>query len=428
MGDDAPEDSLRGRLARAWPPGEAGAIASAAARIGTAQGGAWGTPPGLTSHPDLLHLNIGIPDAASLPRAELSVVLQRVLEREDDAALRYDLGKGHAALREQLAAGLRSRGADAVDAEQIQLCSGASGALDLVVRALIDPGDVIFAEAPAYLGTLRNFRGVLADVRSLPMDEQGLCVDALADAVRACKRDGLRPKLVYTIPTHHNPTGRTLSLPRRRALLELCASEGLWVIDDDTYGELGYDASASVPLLTALSGGHGVITVGSLSKVLATGLRVGYVHARPDLMALLQHMRFEMGHSPLLLEAIAALGARGVLAQHLARMRGLYARKMQVVATALEREAGRHLAFERPAGGFYLWASLREGLTAEQVWRAGHREGVAVSPGYDFFADGRDPSGEHVRIAFSWTPLSRLEEAAQRLARACQRVADGDLA
>ncbi len=404
------------------------ALASAAARSGEGQGGEWGPPADLPPHPDPLALNIGIPDAASLPRAELAAALQAVLERSDDVALRYDMGHGHWPLREQLAAAQRARSGLAVEADCFQICTGASGAIDLVVRALVDPGDVIFAEAPAYLGTLRNFRGLLADVRSVPMDAHGLSVDALAEAVRACKRQGKRVKLVYTIASFQNPTGRTLSAERRRALLELAREERFLVLDDDTYGELGYGERPDVPALCALADGHGVITVGSYSKVLATGLRVGWVQARPELIALFSRMRFEMGQSPLLLHAIARLAEQGVLAAHLARMRALYRQKMERIADALECHASRYLRFERPQGGFYLWAELGEGLTAERVWRAAHREGVAVNPGYGFFADRRDPTGEHLRIAFSWTPLERLEEAAQRLARACERVAAGDLA
>jgi DNA-binding transcriptional MocR family regulator len=285
---------------------------------------------------------------------------------------------------------------------------------------------VILAEAPAYLGTLRNFRGALADVRSVPMDAEGMRVDALSEAMRDCRRQGARVKLVYTISTFQNPTGRTLSLERRRALLELAASEGVLVLDDDTYGELYYPSEGpgrdAVPMLSALADGHGVITVGSFSKVLATGLRVGFVHARPELIELMQRMRFEMGHSPFLLEAIARLGAEGVLDAHLSRMRALYAQKMETLADALDRCAAPYLRFERPEGGFYLWAALAQGLGAAQVWRAAYREGVAVNPGSGFFADGLEPSGEHLRLAFSWTPIERLEEAAQRLSRACERV------
>lgn len=428
MGNDSSDDPGRTPPEPSWQGHELEALASAAARGGEGQGGEWGAPADVPRHPDLLALNIGISDAASLPRVQLAAALQTVLERADDVALRYDMGHGHRPLREQLAAAQRARFGGVVDADCFQICTGASGAVDLVVRALIDPGDVIFAEAPAYLGTLRNFRGALADVRSVPMDADGLCVDALAEAVRACKRQGRRVKLVYTIATFQNPTGRTLSAARRRALLELAAQERFLVLDDDTYGELGYGERPDVPALSALADGHGVITVGSYSKVLATGLRVGWVQARPELIALLQRMRFEMGQSPLLLHAIARLGEEGVLSAHLARMRALYRQKMERIAGALERRGGRFLRFERPEGGFYLWAELLGGLTAEHVWRAAHREGVAVNPGYGFFAERRDPTGEHLRIAFSWTPLERLDEAAERLVRACERVAAGDLA
>ena len=292
MDDDHAEAhaQLRAALAQRWRTRPLESMVSAAARAGMAQGGEWEPPAGVPRHPDLLALTIGIPDAHSLPRAQLSAALQEVLGRADDLALRYDMGQGHRALRELIAAGYARRDGTAWDPEWFQLCSGASGAIDLVVRTLIEPGDVILAEAPAYLGTLRNFRGALADVRSVPMDAEGMRVDALAEALRACKRGDRRVKLVYTISTFQNPTGRTLSLPRRRALLELTASEGVLVLDDDTYGELYYAGGQgdeqrtrpALPTLSSLADGHGVITVGSFSKVLATGLRVGFVHAQPS--------------------------------------------------------------------------------------------------------------------------------------------------
>jgi len=426
----ASHNTITGRFDEAWAARDMDAMMSAAARAGSGQAGEWGPPDGVEPIASVLALNIGIPDAASLPRAAMAAALDRVLARADDLALRYDMGAGHLAVREYLADKLsRERGLP-VDAAWFQICNGSSGAIDMVVRALIDPGDVIIAEAPTYLGTLRNFRGVLADVRSVPTDADGLCVDALAELVRRCRAEGRRVKLVYTVAAFQNPTGRTLSASRRVALLELGAREGFFVLDDDVYGDLYYDApsagSPPPPALSALGGGHGVITVGSFSKVLATGLRIGFVHARPELLARLGRMRFEMGNNPLALHMLAELARSGELDAHVQAVRALYKDKMARLSSALERAGSRHLRFVRPHGGFYLWPELLGGLDAERVWRAAYRQGVSVNPGFAFFADKRDPTGEHLRLAFSWVPAERLDEAAQRLLQACDRVAAGD--
>jgi DNA-binding transcriptional MocR family regulator len=421
-------ENAQQRLQALWQGRDLSQVATPAAARMLDEVGEWDPPKGVEPLREPLNLSVGIPDSATLPRAALAAAMNRVLAREDDAHLRYGFGEGYFLIRQYLTAKYgRERGGFAVSEDWFQLTYGAAGAIDLVVRSLIEPGDVILVEAPTYMGTLRNFRGVQADIQAVGIDRDGLDVDALAERLRELQRAGRRVKLIYTISTFHNPTSFTLSLARRLRLLELAADHGALILEDDVYGDLWYDAEPP-PRLGALARGHGVITVSSFSKILATGLRVGWIHAHPDFIKLFSRMRFAMGQNQMALRMMGHFLAEGQLERHADQMRGVYREKMLRIAQVLEQRAGPYLSFQRPAGGFYLWAELKPPLTARALWRTGLHEGVQITPGYALFPKREDHTGEHLRIAFSWTPMDQLEQAAERLAAACARVARGDVA
>jgi 2-aminoadipate transaminase len=385
--------------------------------------GEWDPPAGVEPRRPTLFLSVGIPDSATLPRAALNEAMAKVLAENGDASLRYGFGSGYFPLRAAIAARYRRNQGLGLDETWLQICNGSSGAIDLVVRSLIDPGDVIVCESPVYMGTLRNFRGVQARVEPVPVDRDGIVIEALDAKLAHLAAAGARVKLLYTISSFQNPTGATLSLDRRVALLERAARHGFVVLDDEAYADLYYDA-APLPSLAALADGWGVVSVGSFSKTVATGLRCGWILARPELIALFTRMRFDMGQNQMALRMMANFLAADVLDGHLDTMRSLYRRKMNLLADTLTHEAGDHLTFDRPRGGFYLWARLAAGLTANEVWRAAAQEGVAINPGAGFLPAPAD--GEYLRIAFAWTPLEDIPEAARRIGLACRRAAAGD--
>jgi 2-aminoadipate transaminase len=417
-------DALTDRLAARFRDVDTATLASEPAAQMLKTAGEWDPPKGVVPARPTLHLSVGIPDSATLPRAALNDAMQKVLAENGDASLRYGFGPGYYPLRAEIAHRYRLQHSLALDENWLQLTNGSSGAIDLVVRSLIDPGDVILCEAPVYMGTLRNFRGVRARVEPVPVDRDGLSIEALDETIAALERAGARIKLVYTISSFQNPTGATLSLERRRALLDRAARHGFLVLDDEAYADLYYDATP-LPSLLALADGYGVVSVGTFSKTVATGLRCGWIMARPELIALFTRMRFDMGQNQMALRMLANFLASRVFEPHVAAMRALYRRKMNALADALEREAGAFLRFERPRGGFYLWTSLAPPLTADAVWRAAAEEGVAINPGVGFLP--RPVGGEYLRIAFAWTPLEDIPEAARRIGIACRRAAAGDV-
>jgi len=413
------------RLAALWGDRSPAEHASRAAALAFGTPGDWDPPEGIVPTRDLLYLSVGIPDTQGLPVDAIRAAAERVLARGDDAAYRYGFGPGYFPLRRYLAERRALEDGREIAPDSFQLTNGSSGAIDLIVRSLIDPGDVIVAECPTYMGTLHNFRGVLARIELVPMDEDGLDTDALAELLDRLAREGARVKLVYTISAFHNPTGRTLSLARRHALLELAARHDFLVLDDEAYRELWYETPPP-PSLARLSGGHGVIATGTFSKILATGLRIGWIHAPESFIQMFGRMRFAMGQNQLGLRTAAELASSGAIEPHVERMRELYREKMQRLADALRKHAGAWLTFREPEGGFYIWARLCDGMNARAVWRTGFAEGVAVNPGDGFGSNDGRLGGEYLRIAYSWTDRDQLEEAARRLGVACERVAAGN--
>ncbi len=391
----------------------------------------WGLAAAVESSVSPVSLGGGIPDPDSLPRAEFQEAMEHALAVDDDSLLRYGGALGYEPLRGALAQRYsRDRGL-AVDAGHFMLTNGSAGAIEIICSALLRPGDVVISEAPTFSGTLRTFLGKGAEIVAVPMDDDGIVTDQLEATMKRLASEGRTVRLIYTIANFHNPTGVAMSLARRSELLRIAAEHSAFVLDDDAYGDL-YFREPPPPALSALSDGQGVITVGSFSKAIATGLRVGWVHARPELIELISRMRFDMGNSPLLHYLLFDYLQGGRLDEHLERMRPLYAEKLDILAGALTELAEPYLTFRRPNGGFFLWVRLQRGLTADAVQRAGIDEGVVFPLGATFFPqgqdfpDGQDGGDQHLRLAFSWTAKEELRVGAERLARACARAADGE--
>ena len=419
-------NELRGKLARRWQTRSPKDVANQLSAPLYGGAGDWDLPADITPKRELLYLAVGIPDTASLPRAQLEAGSRRIHNQKGDVALRYDFGQGPSGIRRWLAEH-RNRAEDiTVTEDWFQMANGSSGAIDLIVRSLINPGDVIIAENPTYMGTLHNFRGVGADVRFVSMDRQGLCPDELDQLLTGLRREGKTVKLIYTISAFHNPTGYTLSQERRLALIDIACRHDVLILDDEAYRELWFDTPPP-PALFTLTGGYGVITTGTFSKTVATGIRVGFIHARPEFLALFGRMRFAMGQNQLGLRAFGEFLKAGDYEPHLRKMRDIYRKKRDILHAALVREVGEYMDWQVPDGGFYFWATLKKNMNVTALWRTAIEEGIAVNPGTGFSEPGTPPS-DCIRIAYAWTPIEQLDEAAHRLRLACDRVLSGDTA
>jgi 2-aminoadipate transaminase len=365
----------------------------------------------------------GIPDAVTQPRAALIEAMRRALDTPDDAPLVYGGGLGYEPLRAEIARYFARDHAVPLGAENFLLTNGAAGAIDLICAALLDPGDVVITEAPTFTGSIRTMRGHQAEIVGVHMDNEGIRLDELEAAIVRLRRAGKTVKLIYTIPTFHNPTSVDVSPLRRAGLIGLAAEHGIYILEDSAYSEI-YFGDERPRSLSAITGGHGVISVGTFSKVIATGLRVGWVQAQPDLIQAMLSTRFDMGNSPLLHRMLHQFMVGGGFALHVDAMRALYRGKVATLTAALRENGQPYVDFDVPSGGFFLWLRLRSGLTSRAVQAASFEEGVVFPPGAVFYPD-RDPGpdGESVRLAFSWTSEEDLREAARRLIQACERVA-----
>ena len=418
------ERTLPEELAELWSQYDLDDLSSEAVRFVTAGTPTdWGLPSDVQSVVTPIVLGSGIPDPITLPREGLIEAMARAVDAVDDTPLRYGGAFGFEPLRELLAERYTRDRWYLVTADQFLLTNGSAGAIDQIAATLISPGDVVISEAPTFSGSIRTFRGHQAEVHTVPMDDDGMVVDELEPLINDLERQGKTVKIIYTIASFHNPMGVTLSAERREQLLRIAAKRGIFIVDDDAYGELWFEEASRPQPLSGMAGCHGVITVGTFSKIIATGLRVGWIHATPDFLDRVVRVRFEMGNSPLLHAMLYEFSKDGGLDRHIKESRKVYARKVNILANALREYCEPYLTFRKPGGGFFLWVDLAEGLGGGAVQRAAMEEGLIAPAGLSFFPDRRD-TGHHIRLAFSWVPEDELREAARRLARACEKVAN----
>ena len=301
----------------AWegaPLSELASEAALMAGVGDATDGEWAwTLP--SEHPDLIPLGGGIPDAPTIPSEQYRRALNAILDEEADDAMVYGGWMGFEGLRERLANRQnRLEGLD-LDADNFIIHNGGSAAMDNIARTFVRAGDVVIVEGPSFSGFVETIRACLAEIVEVPIDDDGISLEAVAAAIAEAEAAGKTVKMVYTIPDYHNPTGVTMSEARRRALLELCAPHRVMVVEDGTYSELYFDVPPP-PSMYALSDGYGVMRIGTFSKVAATGLRVGWAQARSSFIKALTKVRYDMGASPILLRAMARYLKSGHLESH----------------------------------------------------------------------------------------------------------------
>ena len=364
----------------------------------------------------------GVPDAPTVPVSQLRDSLLAVLAEESDESMIYGGWLGFDGLREAVARRQSAIEETSLGPDNLILHNGSSGALDNICGAFLNRGEVVIVEGPSFSGTVRTIRGHGADVVEIGLDDNGVSVEGVRAALEEANSAGQRVKFVYTIADCHNPTGATMSLERRKALLEVCAEYGVIVLEDAAYTELYFDGPPP-PSLFAMSGGRGVLRMGSFSKVIATGLRAGWVEAAPEYIEALARVRFDMGNSPLVQRALARYLDSGALETHVDRMRSLYSQKCDTLVRSLKEHCGPYLRFNVPTGGFFLWLEVI-GASAGDIAQAAAQEGLIFALGANFFRDGVSSDDSHLRLAFSHATMEELEEAGERMLRAFQKVVD----
>lgn len=407
-------------------------LSDRARRAGAAYAGP-GSGPGPAQARPLIAFTSGLPDASLLPSVTLAHAAASVLETDANSALQYGGAQGWLGLRRWLSGHARDARVTELAPEHYCLANGSAGAFANICETFLDPGDIAGVESLSFPLSVRTIRSITSRIESIPVDADGVVVDALEERLVELAARGERMRLFYTIPTFHNPTGSLLTLERRLQLVELCRNYGVLLVEDDAYGELWFRDEPPSSLY-ALAGGEGVIKIGTFSKVLAPGLRVGWCQAPPPVIAALVATRWDMGTSPLLLRMVERLGVSGFLDDHIARVRGVYAHKSELMQQALSVQCGGLCQWNSPAGGFFIWVCAAKELDPLVLGEAAGEEGVTFVGGHVFAAeqagiDGPRPAwgpggSHHLRLAFSYVPEDEILEGVRRLGRAMVRATD----
>jgi len=363
---------------------------------------------------DAVPLSFGFPYPESFPNDELVSAAESLFEYEGDSALQYSGGEYADALPELIADRARSRGIDCATS-QIHLTNGATNAIDTVCQTFLDPGDTVIVEAPTFMGALRLFRNYDVDIEGCEIDANGLDVDALADELAAREAAGeALPKLLYTIPNFHNPTGVTLSEGRRERLLELAEAYDFLILEDDPYGQLRYDGTEPPPI-AALDETGRAIRANTFSKTVAPGVRTGWLIAEEPFIE--QFERINAGGEPSYTRGLIARYAEdGRLERAVEELRAGYRERRDRMIESLEARMPRGTTWSDPDGGFFVWVEFPETIDAEAMLPDAIDEGVTYLPGSFFYA--ADGGTHHARLSFSHVSPAEIDEGIAALATA----------
>ncbi|RAM62531.1 2-aminoadipate aminotransferase [Herbaspirillum rubrisubalbicans] len=362
----------------------------------------------VTMRPDITSFAGGLPSPLTFPVEHMKVAFDRVLSQQGKMALQYGPTDGYLPLREWIAASLSSDGAQ-ITPEQVLMVSGSQQGLDLLGKVLIDEGSKVLVETPSYLGALQAFALYGAKFESVPSDESGLqpeTIEAIAGGAR----------MLYSLPNFQNPTGRTLPVERRLKLVETCARLGLPLIEDDPYGALSY-RNAPLPKMLSMNPA-GVIYMGSFSKVLTPGIRLGYVVApRPLILKMEQAKQATDLHTAQLTQMVVYEAIKdGFLDQHVPTIRKLYGDQCQAMLDALQQYFPASCSWSKPEGGMFIWVTLPEHIDAGALLNeAVEQEKVAFVPGAPFYANVAQKNT--LRLSFVTVPPEQIRAGVERLGK-----------
>src|SRR3954453_23952079 len=369
----------------------------------------------VTARPEVISLATGLPDTTTFPPEDFAALMARVAVDSSAAALQYGPTDGLEDVKRCIVQVMAAEGT-AVETGDLLITTGGQQVIDLVCRVFIDPGDVIVAEAPTYPGAVPCFTSFQADVVQVEMDDDGMKIDVLEETLARLRADGRTPKFIYTIPNFQNPGGVTMSLERRRALVRIAAEQELVVLEDNPYGLLRYEGEA-LPTLYSLDGGRYVIYLGTFSKILSAGRRLGWAAAPGPILERLNlgKQAADLCSSPLTQYFVAAYFAQRDWRTYLTTLRALYRRRRDVMLAALEEFLPAEAEWTRPDGGLFIWARLPDYIDTTDLLARALREHVAFVPGRAAYLDGR--GGSEMRLNFSGVNEDEIREGVRRIGK-----------
>lgn len=375
----------------------------------------------VASRPEIVSLAGGMPNVAALPLEQIGDLVKDVVSEEGTAALQYGSAQGDPVLREQICDYMTLEGIDAA-ADDVIVTVGSQQALDLITRVFVDPGDIVLTEAPTYVTAINTFAAFQADIRHVSMDDGGVDAQELDEALTRAAREGRTVKFFYTIPNFQNPAGITMTAERRAAVMEVCERHDVLVIEDNPYGLLRYDGEAQP---TLYSMGHGnVIYLGSLSKTLSPGLRIGWALAPAAVRAklVLAAESAMLSHSTFNQLVVRRYLDTFPWREQIKTFNAMYGERRDAMLSSLSALMPEGCTWTEPEGGFFVWATLPEGIDAKAMLPRAVTERVAYVPGTGFYADGRGRAS--MRLSFCYPTPDQIREGVRRLVGAIEGELD----
>ncbi|MBJ7332595.1 MAG: PLP-dependent aminotransferase family protein [Solirubrobacteraceae bacterium] len=371
----------------------------------------------ITERPEVISLAGGLPDTSTFPPELFAKVTAQMAAKVTAKALQYAPTEGLAATKAVIAEVMAAEGTDGIDPDDMLVTTGGQQVIDLVCKTLVDPGDIVIAEAPTYPGAVPSFSAYQANVVQIEIDDDGMKIDLLEETLDRLEAEGKRPKFIYTIPNFHNPGGVTMSLPRRQRLVSIARERELLVLEDNPYGLLRYEGEP-LPTLRSLDGGDFVIYLGTFSKILAPGLRIGWAIApRPILQKMNVGKQGADLNSSSMTQLFAAeyFSIPGQWQAYLESLRELYRRRRDVMLEALAEYFPPEATWSTPHGGLFLWATLPDYIDTTDLLARALQENVAFVPGRAAFLDGR--GGSSMRLNFSMMGEDDIREGVRRIGK-----------
>lgn len=363
-------------------------------------------------NPEMISFAGGLPALELFPAQELQACFDKVFAEQGRSALQYSETAGYLPLRKWISSqhSLSIRENANFNVDNITITTGSQQGLSLLAQTFLDPGDIVFLETPTYLGALQAFQGFRADLRMVPSDEEGIIPEELARMLQK-----VTPKFLYLIPNYQNPTGKVMGLKRRQELLKVARENDLLLVEDNPYGELRYEGEALSNLLEL---GDNVIYLGTFSKVLAPGLRVGYIVAEKDIT---EHLRLtkegvDLHSNNLTQRAVFEFLNQGLLPDHISKLRKVYGERRKAMVESIQKWLGNEVEMIVPNGGLFLWANLKSIKNSFDYISKTMQQNVLYVPGGLFYPDGRETA--EVRLNYSCSTPEIIDEGISRLAKA----------
>jgi 2-aminoadipate transaminase len=339
--------------------------------------------------------------------------------------LQYGPTLGLPEMREWIAGYMKENGVEGVTADNVLVVNGAKHGLALVCRLLLDEGDMVVVTAPTYFTCIPIFKTFGAGFIEVSQDADGMAVSELDETLAGVRREGRPlPKLIYNVPDYHNPAGVTMSRERREALVRVAGRYGVYVVEDSPYRRVRFEGEQQ-PMVKGFDRTDIVFALGTVSKLVAPGLRIGWIVTSPEMIARLAQLKSDLGSCPLTQRIILEFCRGGYLDAHIRKVQDTYRKHRDTMVAALRRELPE-VSFVIPHGGYYLWLTLPEHIEADKLAPRALQEGVEIVPGSKFFA-GKGPKGlgapkNHIRLCYSHAVPEEIEEAVKRLARAVRSM------